>query len=211
MPVTVPLNVGDILELKVFCAFGNQLAVNVCHYDVTAITGAPTQGAAATYFDDNLFTPYINMISDESSYRGITLAVLLPSPKAPVIRANNTLIGLNGGDALPKQVSGLISLRSELVGRSGRGRVYIPFPTEALNDVTGTPSAAYLTALDAVALVLGTVQSNDQGSGDTVEMTPSIFHRATGTSTLVNGYILRPFWATQRRRGDFGRINTIPF
>ena len=43
--------------------------------------------------------------------------------------------------------------------------------------------------------------------GNTATLIPVIFHRGNGTTTDITLCKPRPLWATQRRRGDFGRIN----
>src|SRR6185295_487266 len=209
--MSTPLNVGDILEVKVFCMQGDQLGINVQHFDVVSLTGVPSLEATATDMETNLSVYYSNVLVEHARFRGITLAVVAPSPIAGVIRNAHAIDGLVSGDALPKQCAGIVSLRTATVGRTGRGRIYVPFPAEASCGADGQPLASYRTDLSIIGDYFVNDQLIDQGSGDTVTIHGSVYHRITTTSTLYAGYVIPIKFATQRKRGDYGRINTPPF
>jgi len=47
--------------------------------------------------------------------------------------------------------------------------------------------------------------------GNDATLLPVVFHRATNTGNDITSYLVRPVWATQRRRGAYGRQNVPPF
>ena|SRR6185295_1937688 len=206
-----PLNDFDILELKVFCFGQNQLAVNVMHFEVQSHTGTPTLGALATTFDALIGPLYVQWLSAAAEYRGITLGVVAPSVVAPEIRNANAGVGTVAGDMMPTQVAGVVSFRTATVGREGRGRVYLPFFGESANSLLGRVTGTALTLMDNFAAAVTPDIVDAQGGGDDVTIHMCILHRATMTSTLVNGYLVREKWGTQRKRGAWGKENVVPF
>lgn len=125
----------------------------------------------------------------------------------------STGVGFAGGlagDVLPTQTAGLITKRTAVPGRRGRGRAYIPFPTESYNDANGLPTNAYMTPAGALAfsisqsVLVGTLIDGNY-------LDPVILHRDTGGTSDILATLARQKWATQRRRGSYGRPNVSPF
>jgi hypothetical protein len=75
----------------------------------------------------------------------------------------------------------------------------------------GIPSATYISNAQALGNVLSIPTGAIPNGAGSLNMSPVIWHRSTNTFTLINGYVVRPKFATQRRRGDFGRVNIMPF
>jgi hypothetical protein len=142
---------------------------------------------------------------------GMDGQVILPTLLTPVGNTTGNGFGDNAGDALPRQTSGIISLVTALGGRKNRGRVYVPFPSETDNAIAGHPTAGYVTALGDLAAILTGPYIGVGAGGNTNDLQPVILHRVDGSVTPITGHFERSFWATQRRRGDFGRPNTGPF
>lgn len=71
-----------------------------------------------------------------------------------------TVAGGNGGDMLPPQTAAVLSIRSGHLGRTGRGRVYLPPTSEANSGPLGQPIAAYLTFMSDLATAIAGIESN---------------------------------------------------
>lgn len=113
------------------------------------------------------------------------------------------------------QVSGIYSVETAFSGRGYRGRQYIPFPASVFS-TAGPPSymsAAYRTLLSALALGTSGGTFIDVGAS-TYNLIWCLYHSSpeavAGTYTPITTYKVGQNWATQRRRGDFGKLNNVP-
>jgi len=208
----MPLAVNDILEVKVHCATQVQLSLNVRHYRVSATAGASlSEASVAAGLSTALAPLYKALTSVHADYRGLSCQKIYPLPvNVPAVNIGGQAAGLILGDLLPRQTSGLITLRTLLGGRANRGRVYVGFPGEASNDVNSFPVNQYVTDLQLLAGELVTTKVFAVGA-DSVTVEPCIWHRTTQTTTPLQAGFARSDWATQRRRGSFGQSNFIPF
>lgn len=207
-----PLALNDVCRLRIACYSANQQGINVTHWKVTSVTGASqTDAQVAAAFDSTLAPRYKAAISAEARYRGVSFQRILPIPATfPQTVTTNDGVGSVAGHMMSTQTSGILSSQTEFAGAKYRGRVYIPFPSEGSNDTDGLPNAAYVTLIEDIGDELFTTIVVSVG-GDSVTLTPVIYHRATGTTTKVDNFIARQKWATQRRRGSYGKTNPTPF
>lgn len=205
------LAVNEVYRASIYCVLGDQTSVNVVHYRITSIAGTPTEAQLAAGVEAIYATPMKSLMSDQVSFRGVGVQRLFPiPPRAQVFSLAAQGPGTQASDALPKQVSGLIAKRTVFAGRKFRGRFYMPFPAEGSNDPTqGRPSAAYLTSLAALATNMNSGPNIGSG-GNTATAQHVIWHHSTSTFDDVVLNLARPYWATQRRRGDYGPTNASP-
>lgn len=200
----------DVFEVTIFSSFLNQVSANVLAYKVSSVSVGEVQpyDMAVGYWDsvDEL---YAECMSFNAVALGVKLRDLTPgNTNAPVYYRSDE-DGTITGDPLPGQISGLISWRTALIGKKGIGRSYIPFPAESDNQVSTTPSNNYIDRLTNLA---GTLIGPGFTAGDAdVTLALQIHNRQEATFQPVTSYITRRAWATQRRRGSFGRPNAIPF
>jgi len=205
------MEVADIVQVRIYCTMGNQTAVNVRHYAVTAKAGVgATPLEFAAQISAAVAGPYKGLMSSLADFHGVDAQVVWPIPGLAEGTIANAGPGTITGDPLPFQTCGLIALRTATPTRHGRGRVYIPFPAETDNSNTGVPSAGYVTALDLIGTQLFLPRTPGTG-GNTNTLTPVIYNRVAHTALGVTQWISRLYWATQRRRGNFGRPNAPPF
>lgn len=212
----VALQALDLIEVVFTCREPSnvQNGLNVRHYVVSQLgpSGA-TLGMVATQANTNTFSQYKALLSAGASFWGVSARRVWPRPLTAIAwDTTNQGAGLVVGDILPRQSSGLISFATNLAGPSYRGRAYAPFPSEASNDPGGVPSAAYIGALQNLANVLVGVMVVNGPNG--AQLSPILWHRgapAQPSFTAVTSTTVRSKWATQRRRGDFGRLNPPPF
>lgn len=181
-----------------------------CNF-ATAGTAHDTLAVAVRF--DNLFAPlYKLLLNNNAQYRGSTferVSGALPFPIAARTIANAG-IGTAGAIAMAKQTAGLIGLYTAFIGKKNRGRQFVPFPSTTSDAGNGLPTAAYGIDLANLALQLRTNISLTVGA-DTVQFDPVIWNKLTpGSNLIVVTGTPRTTWATQRRRGDFGRANQSP-
>lgn len=206
------LALGEIYMARLYCQAGVQAGINVRHYKIVAI-GNPANEVddLAVVLDNALAGLYKNLLSVNASWIGVNIQRVYPLPPTVAVGANaNAGPGLVVGDILPGQTAGLISLRTAFAGRSFRGRAYIPFPSESDSQPSGVPSAAYMTSLAAIADIL--VQDQEFGDpANPATARPVIWSRKDTVPNDITGAVTRNGWATQRRRGFFGRANAASF
>jgi len=157
-----------------------------------------------------LFQPLFQpLIANPVKLLGARVGIQLPVNNYAAGVATSTSVGSGGANQVVLQQSGLVSFRSAVRGPAGRGRAYIPFPsTQALTAITGQPEAAYVSDLQVLANDMSASQNiTAPSAGLNANISPVIFHRDFNTSTDIVTGIASDRWATQRRRGDFGRQN----
>lgn len=207
----MPFAIGDVVETVFRSQNVEQAGINVRHWTVTAAAPASmTDQDVANQFQA-LVGPLIAACMGSNSnmlqtavrkVNGVPIGAQTPS-NTPTIPG-----AVVSGD-LPRQTSGLITLRTLTIGRKGRGRMYVPFPPTTLSDVNGQPTAGYLTALTALRNVVGANVVLTDGV-NVMTFQPCLYKRGALVGTPVTSAVNRLSWATQRRRGSFGRPNALP-
>lgn len=203
------MEIGDLLEVKIFCRRVTQAGINIRHYNVIAKGGAGVSSTDIAAFLDPIFAPlYKAVLTAEGRYEGVTCQRIRPVPPlVEGISASASGFGTVTGDTLPKQTAGVISLVTEFAGRRYRGRVYVPFPGETDSDSTGAPVAAYVTRLQAIANAFLPIRVITVGINSN-QIQSVVFSRVPPeTRTPVVGAVAVNIFGTQRRRGDYGRTN----
>lgn len=181
------------------------------HFRLANVVGVPTGTGLAVSISTATAAQVKALLNDTAEYRGLLVNRVWPQPPSmPEYSIFGQAIGADVSPPLPKQVSGLVATRTNFGGRRFRGRFYVPFPSEGANDpVVARPSAAYVTALQTLANTL-LAGFNDITGPDTYDCNPVLFDRVTGGFTPITSVLARPYWATQRRRGDYGSQNVSP-
>lgn len=102
------------------------------------------------------------------------------------------LVGTSAEDSLPPQVAVVVSLRTELANRAGRGRFYLPAP--AANAVTAGrfTTAVQQNFVNAMTRMFASLD----GAG----ITPVLFSRTTFANTTITSFNIGDVFDTQRRR-----------
>lgn len=203
---------NDVVQFRVFTKLGDQTAINVRHYLCTSHTGTgATIAQAATSFNNLIATNWKTMIGLKATFRGTGAQKIWPLPLSlPALSNANQATGDSGDEPLPQQVCGYFNMKTAYGGRHQISRVYVPFPEEQDNDtLTFRPTAGYMTRLGAVAANFITPFTASAGA-NTSNLAPVVYHRATHGSDFILTATAKQLWATQRRRGSFGRTNESP-
>lgn len=204
--------VGSVYRIRTVCSLPNQIAEQVTHWYVSAIAGTGATDQDIANAADAFFGPITKaLLTALATYRGCGVQrINLPPLPVEAVATNQAGVGSLAGDLLPLQVSGLLSLRTPLAGKSNRGRVYLPWPTEGQNGPTGLPNAGYLTLLGSYATtILAPFVAG--GGGNTNNLQLVVWSRKLLAKQLVSSIVPNQAWATQRRRGTLGRPNQVPF
>jgi len=188
--------IGDIYQVTVSGTLHGQLTNSVLHYRETVSGGADGSVQLATAIDATLAgVSFRANASSEWRYDFTVSQRIRPLPILLAVTVNlNAGAGQAGSNSLPSSVASVIRKRTALAGRKFRGRTYIPGVPSAV-EVDSQLTAAGLTALQTLATQMaGTV-----GIG-AWDFAPVIFHRATGTSTLITACVATAVLRNQRRR-----------
>jgi len=204
--------VDDIWQVTLRCQQGDQAGINVLHYVVSESPGTEaTANDVADYFDNIFSTPLKALLVDSAQYLFTEASKVFPLP-ASVRGMSDDGAGEGGwaSDPMPRQTCGLITKVPASGSGFRKGRCYVPFPSEDDNDESAVPSTTYVTRLEALAAGLFQVYNLVQGVDDVGVLTPRLWRRGGGTTAVVTGTSVRRKWATQRRRGSYGRANFSP-
>jgi len=206
---------GDVIECRSYAWQPDlkQLGINTTKWQVAGpITGPSTLDSVASALGSQIRLLIPPLMSSAATLYGVSVRALKGATRETPAWYRNPTPGTVSGEILPAQLTGLVSMYTAYAGRQGRGRNYLPFPADSSND-DGVPTSGYHDVLTAYALFLSEplVTSTD------VEFTliPGLFPLLAGDPP-ARGFV--PFvettasiyWATQRRRGEFGRVNTLP-
>ncbi len=217
------LAVGNFVKARIWCssALGNgQASVNTLWYVVGAIgTPASTDQDVATTLDALIAAQMKGLICNISTYKGVQAQIcspVLPFRATYVAQGaiGNAGAGTAGANGLPPQTSGLISFQSALANVQNRGRFYIPFPAQLDDSGGGAPTGGYVARANALAVNVAAGLAPTTG-GRTATLVRVLVHRLNKAglaipATPVISSNASTLWATQRRRGDFGRQNVSP-
>lgn len=213
MPPTLTM-----IQATVVSSFRNQVANNVLHYRYLALSDtAPsvddldafTQQLRLTIVDD-----FKECLSQDARYEGLSIRWLSPGGK-DFDKVYTLAQGAGPGTAdtpgtAPSQVCGLIRKRTEFAGRRGRGRFYMPFVPEDALLPDDLPALAYRTLLSSLgAQLIETLNVTFQGQMTAFEPGIASTRSAQSFTPIVAALVANGF-ATQRRRGYFGRPNVVP-
>jgi len=212
---------GDLLRVRIWFQSGDQAAVNTVYYVCATVSGNPTTDLNVAQQMDAFVAPsYKVLIADTATYRGVQVSIVRTPPRATQQAFAQAGVGTAGAVGMPRQVSGLLKFNTTDAGRAFRGRLYIPFPATASAATDGLPSSTYLTDLASLASLYQSIGSFDN---DLVTPTGFITVAQVIVHTVPKGGVPPPpapspviawtpaeVFATQRRRGSFGRPNVSP-
>lgn len=199
--------VGNLVLVQLFMYRSSQIGITGCHFQIFSSTATSAHlGDVAFEVQTAVSGALVSLMDSDTEILGCkaTAPEISPLPLAGIAVDDAT-----GGEAppgLPGQDSGLITKTTDFSGRTFRGRCYVPFPYTAAQDDDDTPTADYVERLAVFANDFLTTQNVTAGGG-LVVLKPVLYNRATVVITPITGNTPRKKWATQRRRGNYGRAN----
>ena len=166
----------------------NSLTIDSSHGN--AITWAET-----LWNGQDTLPGYATLCSADVSIQRITTGEISPlTGQQQTLRESNVdIAGTSEANALPADVAIVVSLRSPVANRTGRGRFYLPQPTtDALTAVGRLDETAQSTIVDA--LLAAWTQANAAGEN------PVIYSRTQRATREINSFNVGDLFDTQRRR-----------
>lgn len=207
-----PLALGDILKTRIVTFMNDQLGEMVMHHRVASVGSPAATDADFCGMFDAAVAPLLKaIISSQTQYIGVGVQHIWPLPLIveTTTRANFG-VGTNGAASNPTQVSGLIHWKTVKAGRAFRGRSYVPFPSGIYTAADGQPGGTYVADLGNLLGAMGSNYVVTTG-GRLATVVSTLWHRVTHTYDDILSGAASGRYATQRRRGDMGRLNVVPF
>jgi len=200
---------GDVLRVRYVSFSVDQVAINTLHYTVISTTGAgATLQEIASAFMADVNVAYKGTQTPNSTFRGTGVRNMTPPRTLEFTSIAGTGVGTVAANELPRQVTALFNFRTFLAGKKERGRIYLPFVPATFADGAGNSTAAATTAYTALLTAM-LISRNVVGAGGNTLLNQCIRH-ADGTMSVVQTHTYTGRFATQRRRGNYGRLNIIP-
>jgi hypothetical protein len=166
----------------------NSLTIDSSHGN--AITWAET-----LWNGQDTLPGYATLCSAGVSIQRVTTGEISPlTGQQQTLRESNVdIAGTSEANALPADVAIVVSLRSPVANRTGRGRFYLPQPTtNALTAVGRLDETAQSTIVDA--LTAAWTQANAAGEN------PVIYSRTQRATREITSFNVGDLFDTQRRR-----------
>lgn len=213
MPPPNP-TIAKVIKITTVARLNGQSGEMTSAVQVSGIVGS---GVSLTTIAGKILTNYQtafpNMHASQVVLNGVSCE-LLTSPTGrvaqSVIVTDNVTTGLIVGDTAPSQVAVVVRKVTGFAGRAERGRLFVPFVPDDKLDANGElipPFGAVLAGL--CTIIFG--PDNATVGPDTTSWIPVLLHktpRLTPISfTLLDGFAGTERLGTQRRRGDYGKLN----
>lgn len=204
--------IGDTWNVTIVCSAGTQVSQNVKQLHVASLAGSGLNGPDfADAISTSLSSYFKSILNVGAKFEGVKVQRLFPNPGQPIVSTASNGVGLVSGDLAPPQTAGLVKLQTGASGRRGRGRIYLPFPSESDSTSAGKPSATYLNNIDGIGQYFTSSATFGTG-GNTVSVIWCMDKAPFNGTTLrpFVTYVVRANWATQRRRSFINRADYNP-
>lgn len=188
--------VGDVYSLVVKGKVHNQTTMNVFHYWCSITGDADDADDLVAAFRTNCETQYLACCASEFELEGYICQKIHPLPVlASFTQGVAFTVGTGGVESLPSSVAVVLTKRTSIGGKAGRGRVYmpaVPVDFEADSVLTGGALGTYTNLAnkldDPLTVANGGVY------------VPALWHRASRTHHSLIGVTPRNVLRNQRRR-----------
>lgn len=213
--MAVALAPSSIVQVRIWTTDSEQAAVNTIYYRCTDAGNLPypTDEDMAAELDDIIKPALRNIIYSGATYNGLQLTVLGGTPQTATLNWPITGGGgLSGDVGMARQAAGLNTWTTIYSGSKYRGRTFWPFPAVSDDEGLGVPTALYQTHLAALLAGLFNYHVITGDSGGFLGTQIGVYSRKAPapTFTPINNFIIRKKWATQKKRGSFGKANSSP-
>lgn len=200
--------VGDIYRVQVNMQCGSQPTMNVLHIREQVARGGSEIGSLnALQMATDLYTALAAQMSEDwrvvSIRAGIVTPFVAEPPTVTIFGGAEAIVGAIPDELLPSNAPFVVTLYTSQVGRSGRGRSFLPGLPESAQ-VDGQMTNAVWSALQQIA---GLQYQGQKGPflGGTGEYRWNVFSAALGPAADSNVLqaTVRPNLANMRSRRAF--------
>jgi len=205
--------VGDFCEVKVFTFLDNQLGINVHYGNIMEIApGGLAEITVANALSTWLGTKVKGCICTNAKFLGVSVRqyrVGEAFPPATVYSKLSAGFGTGGDPPCPKQASGIFRKKTLMGGKKGQGRCYVPFPAVTAVEADGNPTDEYLAAVHDYCARCDLLENVSLDPLLVISFGLMKWRNAASFRGIIECSEVDRF-ATQMRRGDYGRLNAIP-
>lgn len=178
-----------------------QMVVTLGH-EIDSASGANLDDAANDLFTAFATTVFVSGMASGYRLDGVTVYGGNDGPSIVRTSTNTPVTGAGSAAVLPPNCAVLVRKRTDLAGRRGRGRLYMPGPPESGVDQVGNLAGAEVTANQNRWSAFYDYLTSLQGGR---LYPPVVLHRSEGAGvepppTPVTQFTVDPKIATQRRR-----------
>ncbi len=205
------ISAGETIQLRVWTEAGEQAAVNTFYFKCQAVTGFVSDIAITLQFDTAIAAVFKPLLQNVAVYRGTQGRIMKTPPPVAVIADANPGPGTAGAVGLPRQTCGIYTKRTALAGRGYRGRMYLPFPAVDDDQGGGGPTLGYMAKLDNLTLALDAFTHVVDVPGSDATLVQVLWKGKAVSPVPIVANVPNQKWATQRRRGSYGKANVVPF
>ena len=194
--------VGDLYKLAIHYRSGGttQEAVNLIYYrQRTALVFDTPEEDLIAAFKDRVIP---NLIAGTTNLLAVIKMTVAPMPLGAVSHEDfEQFDGEVTGDAMPAQNAPLISFRTALLAKRGRGRIFLP-PSGESNNAVGRPTSTFFAFLFTLGGNL--LEDMDVTDAFFAGWTLNVWSGADQVGRPVLSTVPRSFWGSQRdRRGIY--------
>lgn len=203
---------GDVVQCRfIHAGPTGEEAFVIMNYVIGTITGGTIADQdfadQASMFYSSLI---VTIMPSTCYYDGVIVSLPARSPQPASVKSNlGNGSGSSGSQVANTQATALISLPSGLSGQKNRGRSYLPFVTATFIGTDGFPTSGFQTLLLTIAAAFAAFQGFTVG-GASATFNQVIYHAALKIWTYVYLWVAKRRFATQRRRGNYGKNRTPP-
>lgn len=205
------LTPSDVLQCRVVGkdAAGGEW-INIYHYEIQTVTGNPTDQDFAQELDANIKVAQKAVMSDNCTYDGVQVTIVNRDVQPVTVFYNASAgVGTVASNTANSQAAGLLSWLTAFGGRKYRGRNYIAGVYIGAISTLGFPTTSYQTLLSALgSAIFGYNSWTLSGRSGTCAL--CLFRKNTLAVTIILALELFAKFATQRRRGNYGKNRTPP-
>jgi len=216
---------GDVYRQRMFCYDTplTQICINTVYFKVTDVTNVGTMltPSMVGVMDTRMGALYKPTMPATAQYYGLSMQLVngVGPPPVPINSNAVTGVGTAAGNITPLQVSGLVSFRTAFAGRHYRGRIYpgfVPVSSVDANGAMNNAGEGLIATFGAGFIGNITITSGANSIIGVFVVRTSVKNILPGgpptiTYNPITLVVTPQRFATQRRRGQFGRINALPF
>jgi hypothetical protein len=206
--------IGKVIKVTTVARINGQSGEMTSAVQVSTIVGSGVSlTVIAGKFLANYQTAIANMNATQVVLNGVVCELLnsvTGRVSQSVILTDNVTTGLVAGDTAPTQVAVIVRKVTGFAGRSERGRLFVPFvPDDKLN-ANGELIPPFGAVCAGLCNIIFGPDSITVGP-DTTSWIPVLLHKTPPLTpisfTLIDSFSGTERLGTQRRRGDYGKLN----
>lgn len=220
--MAISILLGDVIEIKTYCRLRGQVGINYVHLLSDPNGAAPNMflEQLVEHIHELITEPFTEVLTVHASYLGLSGQIVRNLTVPPDWFYDSSMVlservnapGIVLGPAQPSQVCGMITKKTDQMGRAFRGRIYVPFPGDNAAEVDGTVTIGYRSDLQLLGDTLMPAVGFEP-VGALAPVFPIVFSpsRTEVQQPRITSTLARAKFGTQRGRGDYGAQNEDPW